>query len=202
MDTPTRFCSSCGKPVTPGVAFCNSCGAPLAGGAPAGAPQGPSWWSRQSLGVKIAVIAVPLALIGAIVGLSVGLAARSDNAQTKVMNSQRMKAQDAAAKSLVRNSMTAIESAYVDIRTFSPAIMTPEVLASIEPSITFVAMGSTAAATAPTAQASDDAVDYVGTTTTYAVGSVSESGKTFGVIVDKGAGGGNQFYVDGEATDW
>ena len=31
---------------------------------------------------------------------------------------QRQKAQDASAKSLVRNSMTAIESAYVDLRTF------------------------------------------------------------------------------------
>ena len=33
---------------------------------------------------------------------------------------QRQKAQDAAAKSLVRNAMTAIESAYVDTRTFDP----------------------------------------------------------------------------------
>ena len=37
---------------------------------------------------------------------------------------QRQKAQDAAAKSLVRNAMTAIESAYVDTRDVRPAAMT------------------------------------------------------------------------------
>ncbi len=34
---------------------------------------------------------------------------------------QRSKAQDASAKSLVRNAMTAIESAYVDTRTYAVA---------------------------------------------------------------------------------
>ena len=34
---------------------------------------------------------------------------------------QRSKAQDAAAKSLVRNAMTSIESSYVDNQTFAPA---------------------------------------------------------------------------------
>ena len=34
---------------------------------------------------------------------------------------QRQKAQDAAAKSLVRNAMTAMESQYVDTRTFATA---------------------------------------------------------------------------------
>jgi type IV pilus assembly protein PilA len=90
---------------------------------------------------------------------------------------QRQKAQDAACKSLVRNAMTAIE-----------------------PSITFAVLA--AAATAPTALTASNAVNYTGTATTYAVGSLSASGKTFGVAVNKGAGGGNTFYVAGVAKAW
>jgi len=101
---------------------------------------------------------------------------------------QRQKAQDAAAKSLVRNSMTAIESAYVDLRTFAPATMTAAVLVAIEPSISFTAVGSNVAATNPTASADNDTVDYYGT--------------DFGVIVDKGANGGNEFYINGVSADW
>jgi type IV pilus assembly protein PilA len=115
---------------------------------------------------------------------------------------QRQKAQDASAKSLVRNSMTAIESAYVDLRTFDPTTMTAAALGAIEPSITFVAAAGTTAATAPTASAQLHSVNYYGTATTYAVGSLSQSEKTFGVIVDKGSGGGNTFYVNGVSHEW
>jgi type IV pilus assembly protein PilA len=115
---------------------------------------------------------------------------------------QRQKAQDASAKSLVRNSMTAIESAYVDLRSFDPGVMTVAVLGAIEPSITFVPAAGNTAATAPTASAQAHSVNYFGTDTTYAVGSLSQSGKTFGVIVDKGAGGGNTFYVAGASHEW
>jgi hypothetical protein len=111
-------------------------------------------------------------------------------------------AADAAAKSLVRNAMAAIDSAFVDLRTFDPAIMIPAVLQSIELSITFIAAAGTVAATAPTAWAAVNAVSYSGTVTAYAVGTVSASGKTFGVIVDKGAGGGNAFYINGATQDW
>jgi type IV pilus assembly protein PilA len=115
---------------------------------------------------------------------------------------QRQKAQDAAAKSLVRNAMTAIESGYVDTRTFDPTKdgMKPADLKLIEPSITFVILAT--AATAPTDLASANTVDYTGTDSTYAVGAKSESGKTFGVAVDKGAGGGNKFYVAGAEKTW
>ncbi len=113
---------------------------------------------------------------------------------------QRQKAQDAAAKSLVRNAMTAIESAYVDLRTFDPTEMTGDILGAIEPSITFT--NAAAAATAPTATAPDNEVNYDGTDDTYEVGAASESEKTFGVEVDKGADGGNTFYIDGEDADW
>jgi hypothetical protein len=111
-------------------------------------------------------------------------------------------AQDAAAKSLVRNAMTAIESGYVDLRTFDPAIMTARFLRQIEPSISFVAKAGDAAATAPTGKAAALTVDYFGTAATYAVGTVSESGRAFGIVVDKRARGGNTFYIDGVAQDW
>src|SRR5680860_613974 len=46
---------------------------------------------------------------------------------------QREKAQDAAAKSLVRNAMTSMETAYVDTRNFG--LIDEGALAAIEPSI-------------------------------------------------------------------
>jgi type IV pilus assembly protein PilA len=115
---------------------------------------------------------------------------------------QRQKAQDASAKSLVRNAMTAIESAYVDTRSFDPTVagMLPADLKAIEPSITFVILAT--AATGPASLASANTVDYTGTATTYGVGSQSESGKDFGVAVNKAAGGGNTFYVGGVAKPW
>lgn len=112
---------------------------------------------------------------------------------------QRQKAQDAAAKSLVRNAMTAVESAYVDVRDFSG--IADADLVAIEPSIVFTT--GAAAATAPAADAQANEVNWEGTgANTYEVGSVSQSGKTFGVAVDKGADGGNTFYIDGAAADW
>ena len=117
---------------------------------------------------------------------------------------QRQKAQDAAAKSLVRNAMTAIESAYVDTRTFDPNDannpLTTDVLKAIEPSIKFTVLDN--AATAPSSLAKDNAVDYTGTASTYEVGSKSESGKTFGVAVDKGANGGNKYYINDTEHSW
>jgi len=113
---------------------------------------------------------------------------------------QRQKAQDVASKSLVRNAMTSIESAYVDLRTFAPASMTSAVLKAIEPSINFTQAAN--AATAPTATTASNTVNYDGTATTYSVGSLSASGKTFGVVVDKGATGGNTYYIAGVSATW
>jgi type IV pilus assembly protein PilA len=106
---------------------------------------------------------------------------------------QRQKAQDAAAKSLVRNAMTSIESSYVDNQTFAPATMTAAVLHAIEPSITFVpVVGAVTNAPAFAAGvvdlASANKVDYDGTGSTYSVATVSTSGNLFGVFVDKSVG--------------
>jgi prepilin-type N-terminal cleavage/methylation domain-containing protein len=114
---------------------------------------------------------------------------------------QRQKAQDAAAKSLVRNAMTAVESAYVDTRDFT--LVTADMLTAIEPSITFVVADGAGAAAGPTAEAKSDSVD-VGLVADdeYEVGSVSESEKTFGVNVNKGADGGNTFYIGADVATW
>ncbi len=112
---------------------------------------------------------------------------------------QRQKAQDAAAKSLVRNAMTSIESSYVDNQTFAPATMTNTVLHAIEPSITFVPVVGAVTTTPSFAAgvvdlASANKVDYDGTAPTgtspgtYCVATVSASGNIFGVYVDKAAG--------------
>ena len=113
---------------------------------------------------------------------------------------QRQKAHDAAAKSLVRNAMMAIESSYANTGTFDPtaAGMLPADLHAVEPSITFAVLA--AAATIPTATVATNTVDYTGTATTYGVGALSASGTTFGVAVDKAVG--NTFYVGGVAKAW
>ncbi len=125
---------------------------------------------------------------------------------------QRQKAQDAAAKSLVRNAMTAIESAYVDSRSFNVADIPAADLQAIEPSIVFTAAGAAVATTVPaittTALTSANSVDYYGTTAAgtdqYSVATVSASGHKFGVVVNK-ISAGNTFVKDignGAETGW
>lgn len=104
---------------------------------------------------------------------------------------QRQKAQDAAAKSLVRNAMTAVESQYVDSKTFDTA---PALAAAalIEPAIHFFT-GSSGCSAAPTQDASLANVDYYGSGNVYEVGAKSASDNLFGVSVNKGSGGGTTF---------
>src|SRR5680860_262757 len=73
---------------------------------------------------------------------------------------QREKAQDTAAKSNVRNAMMAMESAFVDERSFTG--VTDEDLSNIEPSLAFVSVGTEAAAVGGTgADASADQVAFI-----------------------------------------
>lgn len=119
---------------------------------------------------------------------------------------QRQKAQDAAAKSLVRNAMTAIESTYVDTQNFK--LMTEAMLNAVEPSIDWpaaigTATGPCSAPSSVAANANQVAVAaYDAATVTgavYEVGTISASGHIFGVKVDKTAG--NTFYKTGAGTD-
>jgi type IV pilus assembly protein PilA len=113
---------------------------------------------------------------------------------------QRQKAQDAAAKSLVRNAMTAIEASYVDNQTFAVATMTAAVLVAIEPSIGFTAAAAHVATAGPTVApggelTKDNDVAYFGDATTYSVATEAASGHYYGVHVDK-ALAGNTFVKD------
>jgi type IV pilus assembly protein PilA len=127
---------------------------------------------------------------------------------------QRQKAQDAAAKSLVRNAMTTIESAYVDNRSYDVADTDLE---AIEPSIHFNASaqltpdalvdpatpGIALTAGAATCQAGTNDVEYLGDDTTFAVATESLSDNMFGVYTDKGAPAGGTTFVkiiNGDAT--
>ncbi|MBU2602077.1 MAG: prepilin-type N-terminal cleavage/methylation domain-containing protein [Actinobacteria bacterium] len=108
---------------------------------------------------------------------------------------QRQKAQDASAKSLVRNAMTAMESQYVDSKTFVDSAAMTTSLQLIEPSVTFIILADAATVSTvnATALAQLAQVNYAGTSNTYSIGSVSESDNKFGVFVNKGASGGTTF---------
>jgi len=110
---------------------------------------------------------------------------------------QRTKAQDTAAKALVRNAMTAMESAYVDTQDFSAVVLAD--LQGIEPAIQWPAAAGASIATAPaaTSVANVNIVSWIGTgTNTYEISTFSVSGTSFGVEVDKGTGGGTTYYKD------
>jgi type IV pilus assembly protein PilA len=126
---------------------------------------------------------------------------------------QRNKANDAAAKSLVRNAMTAVEASYVDNQTFAIATMTAGVLGAIEPSINWVVAASAAAgaqtAAAGAALASANQVAFYGTASDYQLSSQSKSGTIFGVDVNKVVAAdtltntaGNFFYVGAVKKSW
>ncbi len=96
---------------------------------------------------------------------------------------QRDKANDAAAKSLVRNAASTVEAAYADSQDY--VAIDAAKLNAIEPSIKFGA----------TFLAKDDQVNYAGVAAGYTVKSTSKSGKTFeltksaaGVVRTCGAG--------------
>ena len=109
---------------------------------------------------------------------------------------QRQKAQDAAAKSLVRNAMTSVESSYVDTQDFSK--VTLEQLQAIEPAIKWPEAGAAGVCSNPAdgSKANLNIVSWAGTEqNVYELGTWSASGNEFGVKVDKTAAtGGTTYY--------
>lgn len=85
---------------------------------------------------------------------------------------QRNKANDAAAKSLVRNAASSVEASYADTQDYTAIDATK--LNAIEPSIKF---GATFAA-------ANDEVNYAGTAAGYTIKSTSKSGTTFSITKD------------------
>jgi len=105
------------------------------------------------------------------------------------------------ARNLVRQAMLAIDDAYADTGTYDPQTMDPASLNAVAPDITFSPVDDTLAATSPQALSSDKAVDYAGTETSYAVGTVSPKGTAYGVLVDNAAGREVTYYLDGQAVE-
>jgi type IV pilus assembly protein PilA len=109
---------------------------------------------------------------------------------------QRQKAQDASAKSLVRNAITAMEAGYVDSHTYANSAT---VMGAVDPPIIWtlqsahVATAGGSPAVTSTALASASTVDYFGDASTYSIASVSASGNKFGVYTNTGTGGGTSF---------
>lgn len=114
---------------------------------------------------------------------------------------QQKKAQDSAAKSLVRNAMTVLESAYTDDQDFTT--VTPETLRAIEPSISWPTEFVADAGSAPVhVRASNSQVAVsIDDANRYEVGTISGSGAKFGVVVDKSTGRTTTYYRDGRAVD-
>ncbi len=129
------------------------------------------------------------------------LAGHPSGASSSKFATARGWAVDEKARQLLRRAMIAIEVAYVDLRTYDPGVISPPVVAAADDSVTWVPVADGSAATAPTALAYTGAVNYSGTETTYAVGTVSSTGTTFGAMVDPGAGT-TIFYVNGEERAW
>ena len=159
--------------------------------------------SRSRILVVAAIVAASISLV--LPGCGVGaeperIVSSSTTARQSAV--EPVSPKDAEAKSLVRNAMVALESVFIDLETFDPAVATPDIMGAIEPAITFVVSPGGDAAVAPSALAEDNAVDYWGTATTYAIGTISGSGTTFGVMVDQEAGRRMTFYVDGVVKDW
>ena len=122
---------------------------------------------------------------------------------------QRQKAQDAAAKSIVRNAMTTMESAFVDTRDFSA--IDGAALLAIEPAYTFTEVGTEALAANPAAAyvaPGKTVYFFAAAASTYGMGAPSASGKTFGVRVNKtsatldGVAPGTAYYTTGVAGSW
>ncbi|MCL5734001.1 MAG: prepilin-type N-terminal cleavage/methylation domain-containing protein [Actinobacteria bacterium] len=119
----------------------------------------------------------------------------------------RMKAQDAAAVTLVRNALTVVESANMERHDYR--LISADDLTAIEPAIQWtVAPDNLVDPVGPlvtnavTSSARDDAVDFYGeTATTFDVGSVSESGNRYGIQVDTLVDGPGVSYIKVKVID-
>jgi len=106
---------------------------------------------------------------------------------------QRDKANDAAAKSAVRNAATAVEAAYTDTQSYPTADAAGvAILSAIEPNITFLTSG--------TADAADNEVLYAVQTGGYVLTSTSNSGKVC-TYSKPAPAGGNPVCTDGGDGD-
>jgi hypothetical protein len=148
--------------------------------------------------VLIAVVLIVAAGVIAILLTTGGATVVEEGA---AVASAPQKGYDQAAQSLLRNAMTAMDSAFVESADYTA--VTQSTLDAMEPAITWM-HGGVGACAAPSsaAQAQKNSVTWVCTgRLTYEIGTWSASGVEFGVKVNR-AGGGITYYKNGEATTW
>ena len=164
-------------------------------------PRKMGWWARRSFGQIAFMVLVALAAIAAVVVLLAtagGTVADTMEQDSAVVG----KGRDLAAKSLLRNAMTALDSAFMESMDFTAVTRTD--LEAIEPAIAWMGPSDAGVCKYPpdSAQAGDNAVGWTGIGATgYEIGTWSDSGVCFGVKVDR-TGDGYTYYSDGVIAAW
>jgi hypothetical protein len=169
--------------------------------AAAAPPQRSSSGKRgRGLLATIIVAVVLIAVVAVVVGVLIAGGTEVVKQQASVVSTPE-KAYDLAAQSLLRNAMTAMDAAFVESVDYTA--ITQSTLEAMEPAIAWMP-GSAGVSTSPPAgaEAQQNGVSWACTgRMTYEIGTLSASGATFGVRVDR-AGGGTTYYRDGEPTAW
>lgn len=159
------------------------------------------WWARRSYGQIAFMALVTSAAIAAVVVLLAtagGTVADTVEQDSAVIS----KGGDLAAKSLLRNAMTALDSAFMESLDFTAVTRTD--LEAIEPAIAWMGPSNAGVCKYPpdSARAGENTVGWAGTGATgYEIGTWSDSGVCFGVKVDR-TSGGRTYYRDGVITAW
>jgi len=213
-------CPSCGEaptivndpPATPGdvgtwrpdasswktVAKPNGIAGPY--GMPASSKASSAGKSRKGLiaTVIIGVLVIAAAAVAAVMLFTDGAAVVQEEA---AVAAAPQKAFDEAAQSLLRNAMTAMDSAFVESADYKA--ITQTYLETMEPAIKWKQGRSRTCISPPqSAKAQQNGVAWISTgRMSYELGTLSASGASFGVKVDK-TGGGVIYYKNGEAAAW
>lgn len=164
-------------------------------------PRKVGWWGRRSAGQ---IVGMALAALAAVAVVVVLLATAGGTAAENVEQGSAVVSQgeDLAAKSLLRNAITALDSAFVESMDFTA--VTRADLEAIEPSIVWLGPVGTGVCVSPPAgaRAGQNTVGWAGTgATSYEIGTWSESGTEYGIRVDR-VGGGRTYYKDGAVATW
>ena len=109
---------------------------------------------------------------------------------------------DTTCMLLVYHAAEVMESEFRDHGSFDAAAMTPDALAEVDPSISFLPVSDAGAATDPTAQAPEGEVDYWGSGRGYVVGSRSSTGRTFSLASTDFFSRDVTMYIDGCPASW
>lgn len=148
--------------------------------------------------VLVAVVLIAAAATIAGVLLTGGAAVVEEQA---AVASAPDKGYDQAAKTLLRNAMTALDAAFVESADYTA--VTQSTLEAMEPAIAWMRGSGGLSASPPAgAKAQQNVVCWVCTgRMTYEIGTWSASGVAFGARVDR-LGGGTTYYTGGAAASW